>query len=208
MALQIRIVPVALHEAAQRQKSIIQTMSEASDQLGALAAELGDAWEGSASVQALNSLDDLRKAAGDIYEAGSDSHEKLSQIAKAFESVDDGDTIGIRVLPYDNRMKVLTLLPSNFPFMISDNLRIVPDQVRSVAEECKKLAETYRQLSADTLAMLSDLEKNWEGNSYNRFADQTNDISEAFQKLGDSLQEFAERITLIANRYEELDNML
>lgn len=211
MAFQIRITPAALHAAAQRQRTVVETVAETSGILSSLAIELGEAWEGSASILAMNALDELRNAAGNIGDSTGSSAERLTSVAQAFEAMDDGNPVAVAVLwDRDRFIKVLgcPMPRPEFPLMVVDNLRIVPDQVRSVATKCKQVSDTYAETAGELNNLVSDLSKDWEGKAYNRFAEETAELASAFKRLANALDEFADRIRIMANRYEELDNSL
>lgn len=211
MAFQIRITPAALHAAAQRQRTVAETVAETSGILTSLAAELGEAWEGSASIQALNALDELRSVAGNIGDGAGNSAERLMGVAQAFEALDEGGPVSVAVLWDRDRFIKLVGCPMpkpQFPLMVIDNLRIVPEQVRAVAAKCKQVSDTYAETAAELNNMISELGKDWEGKAYNRFAEETGELASAFKRLSNAVDEFADRIRMMATRYEELDNSL
>lgn len=211
MAFQIRIAPAALHAAAQRQRTIVETVAETAGTLATLATELGEAWEGSASIQALNALDELRTAVGNVSDGAGSSAERLIGVAQVFEALDDGGPASVAVLWDRDRFLKIVGCPTprpQFPLMVVDNLRIIPEQVRAVAVKCNQVSDTYAETATELNNIVSELGKDWEGKAYNRYAEETGELSSAFKRLSNALDEFADRIKIMATRYEELDNSL
>lgn len=206
MAFQIRINPAALHAAANREKVIAETVHEAAAKLSMLSAKLGDAWDGGASEAAIDSLHQIRSGANNVGEGADSGAERISSIANAFAALDGGTGVGsIKPLPTG----LIPMPPINpFTLVVSDSLRIVPDQVREIGAECRIVSDTLMQSAMELTELVSNLASDWEGASYNRFADDTAQLVAAFREAAQGLEEYANEIITAATRYEELDASL
>lgn len=208
MAFQIRISPVAVRIVAQRHRAIAESIENTASEFSALVSELEDSWDGGASFQAIESLQNIRAAAGRVANGVSDSADMLTGVARAFESVDDGEISMAYGVIKPIHMVGCPAPGPMFSLGINESLRIVPEQVRNVAHKLRERAEIFTGIGNDYRATISDLSNNWEGNAYIRFADAAMELTEAFPQIAELLDELAERIITIANRYEELDEAL
>ena len=208
MAFQIRISPDGVRTVAQRQYAIAEEASNAASQLSGLAAELGDAWDGSASDQVITSLHEIRKTAENLSDGVRGSAEKLTGVAQAFETFDGGGS------PFSiSAIKILPMVgcPAPIPqltFSVAGSLRIVPEQVRGVATEITHVAEIYAEAGQDISRSIGQLSNEWEGNAYNSYATEAEELVNSFKQIVNILDEYAGRISDIATRYEELDASL
>ncbi|MGM9603388.1 MAG: WXG100 family type VII secretion target [Faecousia sp.] len=206
----IRISPDALRAAAERQRNILSAVDETKTKMTSMTSELDQAWNGGASVQAIHTLQDLRKAADSIFDGLQDGASMLDGIAQAFEALDDGENSPLIAIRLDDRFNQRLGCPAPGPIFslaFSGQLRIEPDQVRDVAAQCNQIAEEYVGKANELQNSLSTLESDWQGKSFTRFANMSTKLIGAFKEISEALNEFANKIRNAANRYEEIDNM-
>lgn len=209
MAFQIRISPAAVRAAAQRNHAIAEIIENTASELSALAAELGDSWDGGASIQTIDSLQEIRAAVGRVADGVHDSAEMLNGVAEAFESLDGGSAAFSAVGIIKPRYMVGCPAPRPvFALGVNESLRIMPEQVRIVAHKLRERAEMFAKTGNDYRATISALANDWEGNAYVRFADAATELAGAFPQIVELLDELSSQIITIANRYEELDEAL
>lgn len=215
MAGMIRISPDALRAAAERYMMVNATIEEAGARLKALASQLDASWDGGASRAALDKIQDLIVAVGDAAETSSGTSSMLKGVAQAFESFDAGNSSVIA--PWSGVIDMLGRITLRCPpggiggilralYHFDGSMRIEPDAVRAVAYGCKVVADDLREAAQEIIAQADGLASQWEGNAYNRFREQSNDIRASFMQIADHIDEFASETIESANRYEELDN--
>ena len=209
MAFQIRIAPAALHAAANRCHSIAEKAAEGASELASLGAELADGWDGSASGQALDALQEIRKAVDGLAEATHGGAKKLEGVAQAFEALDGG---GSPVFAVDvSRLHIMVGCPMptpQFVLNVVDNLRIIPDQVRAVADRLVQVSERFVQTGAMLNQTVDSLGGDWEGRAYTRFTEDMVELVDSYRQVSMKIDDYANRIRMIADRYEELDETL
>ncbi len=202
--MQIRILPDALRSAAQKQQDIIGNIAEETSKITELSNQLSDAWEGTSGSQACNALEEIRTGIKNIIDGASNNARKLISIADAFESIDGGESnIAVQVLPL--KALVMPIRPA-FSLSMPGLVRIDPDRVRNIAEQCKVVSNSLSDGVSTFTASVKDLGNNWEGRSYAKFEDETDEIIRAFGEIEEILTELISRIVNAANRYEEIDN--
>lgn len=208
MSFQIRITPAALYAAAERQKAIVNKISENTDLLSKLSSELESCWEGSTSIQALDSLGQIRREAKSLEEFAARSAERLTYVARAFESIDeDGGSVWTAVqAKFDHLRPLIGILRPQFHLVVSDQLRIIPEQVRTVAYQIAEVGVAFADASAEMTEMANGLAQDWEGKSYDRFVNEAEDVINAIKNMAEAIEELSERIGKVADRYEELDS--
>lgn len=203
----ILISPDALRAAAERQRTIVDNVDETIGRITSMTSELDEAWDGGASVQAVEVLQGLRISANGIRDGLQDGVSMLGGLAEAFEALDDGG-LPLAVSVRFDSTKVLPGVPHPFfTLAFSGQLRIEPDQVRDVAAQCEQIAEVYLAKANDLQNSLNTLESSWQGKSFNKFVATSTEQIDAMQKVSEALTEFADRIRNAANRYEEIDNL-
>ena len=209
MAFQIRITPGAVRAAAQEYHRLSEVTEETTVRLSALSAELADGWEGGSSRQVLDAFQELRTISKHISHALEGSTFKLQHTADAFEALDGNASPMMAARSWDAVSLMRRPLPlRDLMLGVSDMLRIVPDQVRSVAAKMEDISGLFRQSCEEIRRRTVELSNDWEGNAFNRFALEMDEISDAFLQLSDGSEELARVINEVAARYEALDDSL
>lgn len=208
---QIRVVPDALRGAADRFIGVLNVAGEAQDRVDSLIARLNEAWDGPASMKALQNFRELHSHTGDLYDGAKGLATKLQQIAETFETVDGGRPSIMQFVTVVERLQGLgaaARLLAGIENIFGGSLRIVPDEVRSVAQECKQLSDSLASAAGEVNDIRADLANGWEGKSYDRFSNEADELRSAYKQYANALDQFADTIMVAANRYEELDNSL
>ena len=97
MSFQIRINPQALRAAAQRRAQVQEATRECTAQLENMRNRLNAAWDGGASNQALESMDDIIESVKSLAEGTDVTANVLQAIASMFEELDETLSAGSAV---------------------------------------------------------------------------------------------------------------
>lgn len=215
MALQIRVSPDALRKSAVDIQEMMNQSEEIQQEIGALANRLNEAWDGAASDDMVDKLSDLAKVTAASIERLHDSSEFLNSVAQAFESIDNSEEspfIAVLDKKFMDRFHVLGpggQLDFVSPIkLFSSSIRVVPEQLHEIAQDSNRVISRLEELSNRVGSINSELQNTWEGRAYIRFSDGFMDMQRTFAQIADSLGEFSHKISSIASRYEEIDNML
>lgn len=208
MALQIRINPDRMREIANSQRVISDRADELSAKLKEIMVKLDNAWDGVASEEALNAIEQLisagRNLSGDINE----SAQRLDSVANAFESVDEGNPVPVQIVAFRFLPSMIPgIIPINFPKLKGRSVRIIPDEVRMLAVRCRETSDELMGLMEDFFSTVNTLSESWEGRSYLKYVDDTAELKKGAKVLNETLRDFAERLTATATRFEEIDQM-
>lgn len=208
MSLQIRIQPDRVREIANLHKSLADRADAASNDLKEIMVLLDQAWDGVASESALNSIEGLLSMSRNLSGEINKSADRLSAVARIFESADSNEPIAIS----HQIFRPIIVGPGGrptFPSIILPKLvsvRIVPEEVRDVGNRCKNMAVVYSDIIDDFYASVQSLEEAWEGKSYNKYLNDVNEFRSGMNEILEALPELAESLIRAANRFEEIDN--
>lgn len=221
MAFQIRVVPDALRQSAEHVEQIINENDELYTRIKVIIAKLDESWDGTASEFLIEQLQELIKYSSKIREGFSESRSVLESIAQAFENIDNSNGEGIKgvaILRPNLRESINRYLHvvgpgGQNPFskqlpLSAGHIRVVPDGLREAAQEAHQIIDMSNELSNRIDNVLSELQSSWEGNAFNRFSDNFTQMKEFYHVLTNELEEFAQKVNMAANRYEEIDNLL
>jgi len=209
--MQIRISSEALRSGAERHRTILTAIDDAASDLNAQVSLLRQAWEGNAGAQAVQTLEEIKNYADKLTEATGEGVNKLVGFCEAFEAIDQGEQSAIffRTLPTKPFINLVGCpCPTiQFPFFQPGSVRIVPEELRAVAAKCSAIADTYTVRADDLRNSLQILQNEWEGNSFNRFSEETMELVSVYTKIYEEIMGFSDRLRKAAMRYEEIDNM-
>lgn len=204
--MQIRISLEVIRSAAARHQEVQSTVNEASERIEMMLSRLNDAWDGGASQQALGQLQELRDSINEIGEGTGRNANWLDSIANAFEQLDAGVPLAVSRWMDTRLLKTIAL--EEMLLRLVGNLRIIPDEVREVADEGRHVSAMLKEAAHNLRAQLDELANSWEGRSYNRFADESRMLIDSFEGVSEQMENYARRLNIAADRYEELDNSL
>lgn len=204
--MQIRIVPDALRNAAGAQRNIINQIMDDASKLKNIVNQLNEAWEGASGAQAQNALEEIRVGIKKILDGAEKSVSKISIVADAFERIDDGEMELIAPMKKFTPGVVPMPIGPGFALSMPGMVRIDPDRVRDLAEQCKVISISISDKAAQLDDSIRDLAMNWEGKSYMKYEEETREIIRALRMIEESMNEFASKSMLAANRYEEIDS--
>lgn len=207
MAVQIRVVPDALREAADKQSGFANKMEELGQSIQSVISILDQAWDGTASRVLLESLQEVKKSSESTQECMKENAEKIRSVAQAFEAIDDNETgfTPIRAVEFQ-------LLRCPRPSIIGNlvlkenSIRIIPEDVRAAAVRCSDVSQEYMDVRVMLQQSIEELKGNWEGNSYVKYSTECNEILSNLSEIDDVLSEISSKMRIAAMRYEEIDN--
>lgn len=209
MSFQIRIVPEELRAAAERERNIQKAVEEIKAKMTNQVRSLDQAWDGGASRAAISNLESIKNRMDDLLQGLYSGARMLDGVANAFEALDDNpeapESPFVALPHFSIRDFVIGCPKPDFSIVLNGRLRIIPERVREIGRECKQIAEMSLKEASALQASLNTLAENWEGNSFRKYADESEDLMAAFKNMANSMDEFGDKITLIANRYEDLD---
>lgn len=209
MAIQIRISPDALRSAAEQYKGIDARIDETQSRLKVLSMQLHEAWEGAAGDKAVDTLDDLSAVTRRCESSVQEAVGYLESVARVFETIDSGESISPFAAKMVNMADIHKIIGMPMPQLVLSfigSIRIIPDEVRNIANQCRQIADTYFEMRDESQKILNVLLQEWEGNSCNRFVEGNELLGKALITVAEELTEFADKISKIAERYEEIDN--
>ena len=209
MAIQIRISPDELLAIASRQQNLAEVIADTVGVLDALKAQMGEAWEGAAANQTLKTIDTLRDNTKEIASVMQENISKLRSVIKAFEAIDSGEqpTIVPFIQEWIGRYRLLGTVLPGLVFNFNGRVRIIPEQVQTVAARLSQLAESIEGNAAAYSDSLKDLSACWEGRSFTKYYEESQEIITRLADLKEGLQDVSARLRRTAARYEEIDNL-
>lgn len=208
MSFQIRINPQALRAAAQRRAQVQEATRECTAQLENMRNRLNAAWDGGASNQALESMDDIIESVKSLAEGTDVTANVLQAIASMFEELDETLSAGSAVaVPVYAKRIACPILPG-FILRLSGNLRIIPDEVRESADMGREVSKRFTEAADEIWSQVQSLEDVWEGKSFNKFYDESKELVNGFKELSDAVDSLCTKLYVAAERYEEIDNAL
>lgn len=205
MARQIRVNPEALRNVAQEQRALSNSIEETMAMLGDITDQVNSAWDGLAAGGAIASANTIKDTIKRTGEGVSESAQKLESVAKVFELVDNGGIPGIvRMMPTG-----YIPMPIRPGFILAQlgSIRIIPDEIRDAAARCKDLSNRCGENASVFAASVEKLGSDWEGVAYSKYLDESRELTEAMREVAEALEEFAVKLSVAADRYEELDNL-
>ena len=206
MGVQIRIVPDALRNAAEKQHMIANHVGVNRSELKQVIHMIDEAWDGPISEEIQDMLRNVGNILEELETCYDDNAQRLNGILEAFEAI-DSDEPRIRAVGLD---RVFHLVGCPKPvFALSwkaDRIRIIPDEIRLASERCREMRDSFVELEDKTMDVIHDLEANWEGNAYNKYREQTEDTIKTLKDVQEFLAETADTMSKAAIRYEEWDN--
>lgn len=211
MALQIRVSPDALRQGAEEIRGMFNRCDMLNSRIQVLANKLDSAWDGSASQEMVEKLLMLWKTSNAAKEWIEGSAQLLEAIAQQFEQIDNGEA-GIIAGRVDFRMLTIVGPNGGVDFsqpikLSSSSIRVIPDELREVANESRQVISDSDELENQIGQITSRLHESWEGRAYFRFSERLNEVKKFYVNLGELLEEFAQKIVFVADKYEEIDNL-
>lgn len=217
MAFQIRVVPDVLRQSAEHIDQIINDNEQLYTRIKVITSKLDESWDGTASEYMIQQLHELLAYSNQTNEAFFESRSVLEAIAQAFENIDNSngeESTGVAKFKMTQEMKEQIkrmshiVGPGGQLKISSGNIRVVPDGLREAAQEAHQMIDMSNDIADRIDKVLSELQSSWEGNAFNRFSDNFIQLKKFYIALNDSLEEFAQKVNMVANKYEEIDNML
>lgn len=204
----IKVSPEILRNSSQRVEVISNETEGWYDRIKSLAHHLKDIWFGPGGEMAFESVIELLQYVNECRDALKENGDTLLNIAQAFEAVDSEKPAvafktGVIPMPH-----VELKLISNGFMQSSGMIHIEPDEVRQIANELNKVADNIRNAYSDLKKTRNELKSEWQGRAAEKFMDNFIEISRAFPKLADAINDVTNNIIIAANHYEEIDNML
>lgn len=209
----IRIDLEAVMATAQRNAQVNNVVEDTTARMDNLIAHLNEVWDGGASEQALDSFRDLRRKAAELGEANRENNDVIMRFADAFKALDEAMPVGIKipVSSWVTKIPGMDLGWGKLPRLILQmiqTVRVIPEEVRAIAGEVKEIAQVYEATAMDLRDRKNELMNSWEGRSAQRYANDTEELVRGFLGMAESLDEFAQKLFVSADRYEELDESL
>lgn len=214
MAHQIRINPNALRAAASRQREIGEMVQEIRLILRNQAARLDMAWDSNSSSRAVNALMSSAAAVGHIGEAIAENSRKIDSVADIFENADknasgsNGPRLNPDIINEAAQLTRRSGLASGLSITAEDGLSVDTQALRVVSSRCDDAADRLWDLSRNLESLMDTLAADWEGRAYDRFAQDTQIMTDSLRRCTESLRETADQISYAAYRYEEMDAAL
>lgn len=210
MAFQIRINPQALRAVAQRRVKVRETVEESSEKLIQMRERLNAAWDGNASDDALQALDELINAIRGMTDGTQSTADLLSGIAGIFEELDEHFEAGpfavARIVPIHDILRIP--VRPNILLRLLNSLRIIPDEVRVSADMGREVANSLMEVNAELLNQIQSLEEVWEGRSFDRFSEESRELAEGFREVSEALDELCRKLHNAADVYEKIDSQM
>ena len=209
----IRIDLEAVMATAQRNAMVSNVVEDTVGKMDALIARLNEVWDGGASEQALDAFRELRQKATKLGEANNENNDLIMKFADAFRALDEAVPIGIKI-PISG---VISDLPNliigrgwlpKLILPLIQSVRIIPEEVREVAAQVQDIGRIYGDTAMELRDRKNDLMNSWEGKSAQRYARDTEELVRGFINMAESLEEYAHKLFVAADRYEELDESL
>lgn len=212
MAIQIRVSPDALRQGAEEIRAMTNQNDVLNNGIQVLANKLDGAWDGSSSQQMVEKLLVLSKSSNSAREGMEEAAQLLEAIAQQFEQIDNGEA-GIIATRVDFRPLTIVGPDGRVDFLqpiklSSGSIRVVPDELREVANESRQLMRVCDELENALNQIINKLQSSWEGRAYIRFSERFSEVKKFYVELAEMLDEFFQKIIFVADRYEEIDNLL
>lgn len=204
----IKVSPEMLRKNATRMNQIRSMNGDLSNKLSEATSLLDNSWDGSASVQMVQNFQEANNQIKHMTSSYSDAVDLLCQYASAFEKVGlNKNQITGWIIP---RIKIH---PSVFTVLgcpkISQggDIRVVPNGLRESASAAKIASNTVKKIIDEICLVRNELSNNWQGNASQKFVKNLQNYITAYENLVNSLNEYAQEITMAVNDYERIDNM-
>lgn len=207
MAVQIRIVPEGLRDVALKQRDIVSRVEELGNRLKQLVIVVDEAWDGNSSNILQESLENVANATVKLGETMNQNISRIDDVVNAMEAIDSDTPIFRGKI---NIPSTIVVCPRpSFLDTISwkeDRIRIIPEEIVNAATRCREASEEYMEIKQLLQNSVTELEQHWEGNSYNKYRTECEEIINNMESFHQTLSEISSKMRVVALRFEELDN--
>ena len=199
--MMIRIDTSAMRDNAKKFAILRESIGDIAKNLTDICTRLDTAWDGGSSQDVIESLreeciqlDNLGSKFGAV-------EGRITVIADSFEAVDNSVTqIALATaIGLINPRITRTLGRKEGP------LRANLDEMISCGEGCCALGERIKEIAAKNKDIRTSLQEIWEGNAYNSFVKNTEDIGKCLESSQEDVTNLGKKIIQIAERYRDLD---
>ena len=212
MSVQIRIIPEEVRNIASTQKTIAETIGNNVKELSNASSVLSNAWDSAAALQMMNIIEQIEEVLKSLNDQVFEGASGLVEIANLFESIDANLDASVSVAKRIDPILAIKKCPLvgaiAWDTSSSGTIRIIPDDVRHVGELCNRVSTECQDIMGQWNSTFEQLQSVWEGNAANKYYSTSREVEEGLRDVSAAMDELANRLRMIADRYEEIDNMM
>lgn len=211
MSVQIKIIPEEVRNIASTQQNIAETIGNNVEQLTSATSLLSSAWDSATASQMIELIEQIENALKSVNKQAFDGASGLVEIANLFESIDgnlDAPFGVVKRIDSVNMLKCPSVGGISWNTSSFGTIRIIPEDVRHVGELCNRVSTECQDIADQWNSTLEQLQPVWEGNAANKYYATCREVGSGLQDIREAADELANKLHLIADRYEEIDNML
>lgn len=97
------------------------------------------------------------------------------------------------------------LIINNKEFYFMSQIKLTPDELRTQAQSYTEGATSVRDVLTRLTNTQAEIDANWDGNAFDSFEQQFNELSPKVSQFADLLDEINQQLNQVANTLEETD---